>query len=192
MSAACSAEPHDVQPAHANDTSLRSKLSPTLLVRTGLSPGIPRRLARAASVKDVTQSPGAPIVYVFTDPQCPYCHRLWEEIRSLHAVPVEFRYVLVGVIAPQSTAQSAAILQSTDPLAALTRHEATLERGGIAPAKAIQPDIREALSVNAALMDAIGIDATPTMIVENRNGEVSLIAGLPSPRDLATILSSVQ
>lgn len=179
-------------PAHAEGASLSSKLSPTLVVKTGLSPGIPRRLARAAAVRDVSPFPGAPVVYVFTDPQCPYCHRLWQQIRSMHAPGVEFRYVLVGVIAPQSTAQAAAILQSKDPLAALTRHESTLEHGGIAPARKIRHDIREALSINATLMDAIGIVATPSMIVEDRQGEVSMVAGLPDDRDLAAILSSLQ
>lgn len=187
------AEQADSQPAHAEDaSSLRSKLSSTLMVKTGLSEGIPRRLARAALVKDVAPSPDAPVIYVFTDPQCPYCHRLWQQIRSMKAPAVEFRYVLVGVIAPQSTGQAAAILQSKDPLATLTRHESILEHGGIAPAATIRPDVREALSINATLMDAIGLVATPAMVIQSRTGEVSAIVGLPSETDLAAIVSSVQ
>src|SRR5215831_8923862 len=90
VSAAYGEERSDSQPAAADSAALSSKVSPTLVVKTGLSPGIPRRLARAAFVKDVSPSVGAPVVYVFTDPQCPYCHRLWKQIRSMKALNVEF------------------------------------------------------------------------------------------------------
>src|SRR5262245_32108302 len=116
--------------ALAEPAPLRTPLSKELVVKSGLSPGIPRRLARATWVSEPATRDGAPIIYVFTDPRCPYCHRLWQQIRRLSSRPVEFRYVLVGVIAPQSGAQAAAILQAEDPLAALTRHEAMIGQGG--------------------------------------------------------------
>jgi thiol:disulfide interchange protein DsbG len=197
LAAACvlsAVKPVPAQVAIPVQSDAPAAQSPTssMHVQKGLSPGIPRRLARATWIVDKKRRDGAPAIYVFTDPECPYCHRLWQQIHALKSADVEFRYVLVGVIGPQSSPKAAAILQSSDPAQALVAHEAQFPQGGITPAQTIRPDIRETLEVNAALMDAIGIIATPGMIIEDREGKVSLVSGLPSETELSAIVKSLR
>src|SRR5690606_4457408 len=60
------------------------------------------------------------VVYVFSDPNCPYCNRFWETARPwVDAGKVQLRHILVGVIREDSPGKAAAILSAKDPSAAL-------------------------------------------------------------------------
>ena len=44
---------------------------------------------------------GARVVYVFTDPNCPYCNKLWSEARPrVAAGKIQLRHVIVGILTP--------------------------------------------------------------------------------------------
>ncbi|KAF5308370.1 hypothetical protein FQR65_LT18201 [Abscondita terminalis] len=56
------------------------------------------------------------IVYVFNDPNCPYCHTFWQQARPFVASgKVQLRHIMVGVIRPSSKGQAATILNSANP-----------------------------------------------------------------------------
>ena len=82
-----------------------------------------------------------PLVYLFMDPNCPYCHELYAWLQNpVAAKKIRLRIVVVGFLAPSSKAKAAAILGAGDPLAALQKNEAGFAirdgkpEGGIAPA----------------------------------------------------------
>src|SRR5690606_19854540 len=55
------------------------------------------------------------IVYVFTDTECPYCHKLWEASQPhLARSDVQVRHVMVAVIARESAGRAAALLTASD------------------------------------------------------------------------------
>ena len=68
---------------------------------------------------------GAPrTVYVFTDPNCPYCNKLWADARPwVDAGKLQLRHVMVGILTPTSAGKAAALLGAKDPAAALDAYE---------------------------------------------------------------------
>jgi len=157
--------------------------------RPKLSPGVMRRLERATWVRDVHTNPNARAVYVFADPECGYCNRLWKSIGASTTHGAEVRYLLVGVITPNSIPKAAAILQSANPSEALAKHESGFANGGITPASTISDATSEELTINASLMDALGIQATPAIVYEDGKGDAHVFYGLPSADELQQILS---
>lgn len=129
------------------------------------------------------------IVYVFTDPNCPYCNQLWKAARPwVEAGKVQLRHVMVGVIRQDSPAKAAAILEATSPQEALAENELNYKDGGISPLKTIRPAMTKKLEDNAALMTEIGFSGTPAIIFREADGSIGKMAGLPQDAALEMIL----
>lgn len=122
------------------------------------------------------------IVYAFTDPNCPYCHKLWEVSRPwIEAGQVQIRHIMVGILRPSSPGKAAAILAAEDPSQALVDHESSFDKGGIKPLEDVPGEVQSVLARNYQLMERFGAQATPTVIYQDDAGEVHLVRGLPSP-----------
>lgn len=120
------------------------------------------------------------VVYVFTDTECVYCHRLWLQLQPLLAQgAVQVRYVLVAVIDGHSLGRAAALLSAPDPATAMRRHEADFGRSPIAPMTDPPPPLRRAIEADGALMTRLGGYATPTIVYRDRDGHWQLLTGLP-------------
>ena len=122
------------------------------------------------------------IVYAFTDPNCPYCHKFWSDSRPwINAGNVQVRHVIVGILGPTSPGKAAALLGATDPAAALAQHEQDFASGGIAVMAPIPQALRTKLETNAALMERLGSQATPTIFFKDDSGKLQKVQGAPSP-----------
>ncbi|MBV6303297.1 thiol:disulfide interchange protein DsbG [Candidimonas humi] len=129
------------------------------------------------------------IVYMFSDPNCPYCHRFWAAARPwVDAGKVQLRNLLVGVIKPDSSTKAAAILGASDRTAALEQNERNFEKGGITPAASVPPDVRKILGSNQAFMVELGFQGTPGIVYQDENGLAQRLTGMPQPEDLGKIL----
>ena len=128
------------------------------------------------------------VVYVFTDPNCPYCHDLWKATKPYYSEGLQVRHILVGILKPSSPAKAAAILGADDPAAALRRHENRYADGGIAPAADPAPAVQAQLEQNQQLMRRMGARATPALIYRDGNGEVHSLSGMPRLKALPEIL----
>ncbi len=140
---------------------------------------------------------GAPrIVYVFTDPNCPYCNKLWADARPwVDAGKVQLRHVMVGILTPTSAGKAAALLADKDPAAALDAYERshvasnakTLAGGrprplgddGLEPLAQVPPALSAQLEANAALMAAHGLRATPALVWKDARGGIRMSQGAP-------------
>lgn len=92
-------------------------------VAPALSDGLWGQLSKSTWIVDGNPK-AKKIVYVFTDPNCPYCSRLWGDLRPwVDAGKVQIRNIIVGILTPTSYAKAAALLASKDPVAALHSHE---------------------------------------------------------------------
>ena len=147
---------------------------------------------------------GAPrTVYVFTDPNCPYCNKLWADARPwVDAGKLQLRHVMVGILTPTSAGKAAALLGATDPVAALDAHERghvasnakTLASGrpkplgdeGVKPLASVPPALAAQLDANAKLMASYGLRATPALVWKDVRGGVQMRQGAPEA-DLAAI-----
>ena len=131
------------------------------------------------------------VVYVFTDPNCPYCNKFWADARPwVEAGKVQLRHILVGVIRPDSAGKAAAVLASKDPAAALAAHSKLHGSGriqpvdgrGLQPLKDIPASIRTQLASNQHAMVQLGLSATPALVWKDAQGQVHTLTGAPEGR----------
>lgn len=129
------------------------------------------------------------IIYTFTDPNCPYCNKLWSDARPwVTAGKVQLRHVMVGILGPTSPGKAAALLSAKDPQAALTQHEQQHRSGGVKPLDQTPPTVRAQLDANQALMQQLGFSATPTTLYKDADGNLKTLQGAPSAEMLSRIL----
>lgn len=129
------------------------------------------------------------VVYAFTDPNCPYCNKFWNDARPwVKAGKVQLRHVMVGILGPTSPGKAAALLTAKDPQAALTQHEQQRGSGGIKPLNSIPTEIRGQLDANQRLMEQLGSSATPTIFYKDTGGKLQKMQGAPSAEMLINIL----
>lgn len=121
------------------------------------------------------------IVYVFTDPNCPYCMQLWQMARPwVDSGRVQLRHILVGILTPTSGPKAAAILASKDPAAALHEHSAAMLKdrsGGVKGLADIPADIDAQLTANEDLMVGWDLRATPAMVWRDEQGRMQMQTG---------------
>lgn len=130
--------------------------------------------------------PDAPrVVYTITDPNCPYCKKLWENTRPwIEAGEVQLRHILVGILREDSPRKAMAILESDDPARALHEHNL----GDIPPAKErFSNETEQTLYENHQLMQGFGLQATPSTFYQVEEG-VEVIKGLPSDERLQEVM----
>jgi len=134
----------------------------------------------------VQQGPdNAPLIYAFADPNCIYCHTLYERAKPLvDAGKLQIQWVLVGFLSPTSMGRSAAILSADDPTAALAENEKGFdeetENGAIKPLDDPSDEIKKAINTPAQLMAASGGTGTPTLLYRNEDGQWDVMVGAPT------------
>jgi thiol:disulfide interchange protein DsbG len=133
---------------------------------------------------------GAPLLYVFADPNCIFCYHFYRMAEPLVASGrLQLRWVMVGFLQSTSAAKAAAILAASDPRGALhadeDRFDTAHEAGGIAPARAQDKAVQQVLQAHLAAMDTIGANGTPTLLYHDPSGHWSIVVGLPSSAWLA-------
>ena len=145
-------------------------------------------------------------VYVFIDPNCPYCNKLWADARPwVDAGKVQLRHVMVGILTPTSAGKAAALLGDKNPAAALDAHERahvasnakTLASGrpkplgndSLKPLAVVPATLAAQLDANAELMATYGLRATPALVWKDIKGSVQMRQGAPES-DLAAIFGA--
>ena len=136
-------------------------------------------------------------VYVFTDPNCPYCNKFWSDARPwVDAGKVQLRHIMVGILTPTSRGKAAALLNDKNPGKLLESYERnqvasttkTLASGrpkaladnGLTPLADIPAPIQAQLESNEKLMHALGAQATPAIVWRDAQGKVQTQVGIPA------------
>lgn len=128
-------------------------------------------------------------VYLFSDPNCPYCNMFWEQARPwVKAGKVQLRHIMVGIIREDSPGKSAALLAAKEPEKALADHEKAGKGSPLKPLKEIPPAIQAKLDANQQLMDELELSATPAIFYLDDQGDLQQQQGAPSPDKLVKIL----
>lgn len=142
-------------------------------------------LAGLAQSTYLAEGRGRHAVYVFFDANCPSCHQLYMSLRGLlESQDIQLRWVPVAVVNPSSLGKAAAILEASDPLAALRRNAEAYDTGtysgGIAE-EIPSPDVERRVRANERLLNALEIPVVPSMLFQGKNGRAILIQGALSP-----------
>lgn len=129
------------------------------------------------------------VVYVFTDPNCPFCHAFWKRSRPwVKSGKVQLRHIMVGIIKQSSPGKAATIMSAENSSEVLTRNQKNYERGGVEPMDSVPGDIRSKLQSNLMLMRQLGIRGTPGIIYRDDQGKVQIVQGVPARKKMDDIL----
>ena len=129
------------------------------------------------------------VVYLFSDPNCPYCNMFWEQARPwVDSGKVQLRHIMVGIIREDSPAKSAALLAAKNPQQALHDHEKAGKASTLKPLAKIPADVQAKLDANAQLMEELDVAATPAIFYLDEQGNLQQQQGAPSPEKLVQIL----
>ena len=117
-------------------------------------------------------------VYVFFDPQCPHCGRLWEASLPLQK-KAKFVWIPVNLLNASSGPQGAVLLSSDDPGKSMALHEASMRanQGGISAASGIKPEMEKAVKKNLLLFNRLGIEGVPFTIARNARTGLTVSRG---------------
>mgnify|MGYP006427759699 FL=1 len=145
-------------------------------------------VADAGWIADGSDDAGR-VIYAFTDPNCPYCSRFYEQSRDwVESGDVQIRHVMVGVLREDSLGKAATLLADDDPAAALAAHEARFDEGGVTPADPIPQSTASIVQANNELMSRLGIRGTPSVYYRDEDGEIRLARGLPRDDRLTDVM----
>ncbi len=117
-------------------------------------------------------------VYVFFDPQCPHCGRMWEASVPLQK-KAKFVWIPVSLLNASSGPQGAALLSSDDPGKSMTLHETSMlsNQGGISASSSIKPEMEKAVKKNMLLFNSLGIEGVPFTIARNAKTGLTVTGG---------------
>lgn len=127
------------------------------------------------------------IIYVFVDPNCPYCHTFWNQARPwVNSGKVQLRHIMVGVIRPGSKGQAATILSAKNPEQIYKEYNLSDAKQQLKEMKNIPPTLSKALDENEKLMEKYGFYATPALIWKDQQGNIQSQQG--APKDIKLLL----
>ena len=128
-------------------------------------------------------------VYLFSDPNCPYCNMFWQQARPwVESGKVQLRHIMVGIIREDSPGKSAALLASKDPIEALHTHEKAGKASTLKALEKIPADVQAKLDANLATMEELGLSATPAIFYLDEQQQLKTQQGAPRPEMLGKIL----
>lgn len=152
-----------------------------------LNEGIWQQLESSQWIRD-GKADAPRVVYVISDPNCPWCHKFWAAARPyVEAGKVQLRHVFVGIIRSDSAAKAAAIFESSNPSETLEQNERAFEKGGIAPLKTISAKSKKTLDANLKLMQQLGFSGTPAILYKLPDGTLGSVNGFPK-NNLAEVM----
>ncbi|RFF27714.1 MULTISPECIES: thiol:disulfide interchange protein DsbG [unclassified Wenzhouxiangella] len=136
--------------------------------------------------------PEAPVVvYTFTDPNCPYCHRFRQAGKPwIESGRVQLRHILVGILKEDSLPKAATIMGAESPSAALSENQDRYRDGGINVNHQLVGDNTSRVRANNQLMSSLGLGATPSTYYLDDSGNVQTKQGAPRPDELEAIMGS--
>jgi len=145
------------------------------------------QLQNTAQIVTGPQSNPKGVVYVFIDPNCPFCHSLWLALRHYEAAGLQVHWVIVGFLHEDSAGKAAALLSAPDQAEALVNSQSNFQAGGIKPLATIPDALKASLRDNLNLMHAFGFKGVPGILYKDAKGTIHTHDGMPKLAELPAI-----
>lgn len=145
------------------------------------------RLEKSAYVSEGSAKAPQSVLYVFVDPNCPYCHSTWRALLPYEAVGLQVRWIPVATLGPTSLPKAVEVLGAADKLAAFRGMEANHDKPWKATRQsdeASHATVATAIRQNTDLMGTFGIAGTPGIVWRDRQGKIQVKSGMPRLSDL--------
>ena len=156
-------------------------------------------LAAMDQATSIRQGDGRHSLYVFFDPNCPYCHQLYLKLGPLLGKDhLQVHWVVLGMLTASSLPKAAAILQAPDRLKAFETNEHDYDfaangqpGGGIEPAATIEPRTRQQLQRNLDIYRSQKLFGVPVLLWKRRDGKADMFVGVPSDGQLRSLIADL-
>jgi thiol:disulfide interchange protein DsbG len=147
----------------------------------------------------ITEGKGKRVIYIFFDPDCPYCHKLYESLSPLvDGHDLQLRWIPVAMLTSTSEGKAAAILQASNPLETFRKNEDDFglndsgPGGGITPASAITDKTSLELISNLSLLQEQNLFTVPVVVFRAKDGQGFMFNGAPPDKTLRQLLQYVK
>lgn len=129
--------------------------------------------------------------FVFFDPQCPHCGRLWQASQPLQA-STNVRWMPVAFLNAMSLPQGVALLRAADGPAQMAKHEDSMQahQGGLPVSGAPDPSLAAQVNDNLKLLEASGGHSVPFLVHKSADGKARAVKGELTTEQLRTFLNS--
>lgn len=153
-------------------------------------------LARIDQATWIAEGKSEHVVYIFFDPNCPYCHRVYVDTRDwIKNNSVQLRWIPVGVLTPTSHGKALTLLDAKDPVKLFHESEdkfSGADGGALDESLGGSEKAEKALKVNAEILRLTGFDAVPSLLFRANNDQAILVRGAPPAENLKAILLYVK
>lgn len=130
------------------------------------------------------------VIYVFVDPNCPYCHFMWRAVQPYETAGLQVRWIPVATLGPTSMPKAVAVLAAPDKTAAFRQMEQSHGKPWTPDASRPEhahPEAAAAIGRNGELMAQFGIAGTPGVVWRDKAGKVQVKSGMPRLSELPAI-----
>ncbi|HQS03582.1 MAG: hypothetical protein B7Y07_11315 [Halothiobacillus sp. 24-54-40] len=142
---------------------------------------------------------GSKIIYVFFDPNCPYCHNVYDSLIKIRKTQpdLQYRWVPLALLGGTSLGKAAAIIQAPDPLAAFNQSERNYgfldsdTGGGIQPAKHITDATQSLLDENLSIIQGENLAGIPVVVFQATDSKPFYFMGQRTQAQLQELLAFV-
>ncbi len=142
---------------------------------------------------------GSKIVYLFFDPNCPYCHHVFDSLMDIRkSMPdLQFRWVPLGMLGGNSAGKAAAMIQASDPIKAFRTNERNYgflnsdTGGGIEPAKHIAQSTTSLLDQNLSILQGANLYGIPIVVFQADDGQPFYFSGERTEAQLRELMAHV-
>lgn len=149
-----------------------------------------QKLEKAGAVTEGAAKDAKGVVYVFVDPNCPYCHLTWKALQPYEKAGLQVRWLLVATLGPTSLPKAIEVLAAPDQVAAFRTMEANQGKPfkpGAQSAEATHAAQVATIRHNGELMEQFGVSGTPGIVWKDHQGKVHVKSGLPHLSELPAI-----
>lgn len=112
----------------------------------------------------VVKGNGERTLYVFTDPDCPFCHRLEQSLKKITDVTIYYFMYPLAQLHPNAPVKANKIYCAKDPAHAIEK--VILQRGSLS-ANEVRSGCKAPLQEIAQVAQSLNINGTPTLIFED-------------------------
>jgi thiol:disulfide interchange protein DsbG len=152
-------------------------------------------LLMSRHLKSITVGRGEREIWIYFDPNCIFCNRLWEKMKP-YSGQITAHWIPVGFLKKEDSLKKATgILQAKNPVRALVENEDRFdtgsEEGGYPNPSILNVAVERSVATSTiGLGQATGELATPTVVYRGVDGKAHSVMGMP--QDLRTFLGGVK
>jgi thiol:disulfide interchange protein DsbG len=169
--------------------SLSSQYEERYVPKPDMSP-LFAQLEKSFHVVEGAAKPAGNVLYVFVDPNCPFCHFTWMALQAYEKAGLQVRWIPVATLGPTSMPKAIEVMAAPDRTAAFRRMEENHGKpwtASAASSEASHQDIATKIRASNELMENFGIAGTPGVVWKDKQGKVQVKGGMPRLSELPAI-----